>query len=58
MVRLAKRCRGKTDLSNMDRHNVKLALALAALMAPPLANGIDLIKEGAVFKYHKGTKEA
>ena len=23
-----------------------------------MANGIDLIKEGAVFKYHKGTKEA
>lgn len=35
-----------------------MAVALAALAAPRLANGIDLIKEGAVFKYHKGTKEA
>ena len=35
-----------------------MAAALAALAAPRLANGIDLIKEGAVFKYHKGTKEA
>ena len=33
-------------------------MAFAALAAPRLANGIDLIKEGAVFKYHKGTKEA
>jgi hypothetical protein len=33
-------------------------VALAALAAPRLANGIDLIKAGAVFKYHKGTKDA
>ena len=33
-------------------------MALASLAAPRLANGIDLIKGGAVFKYHKGTKEA
>ena len=28
------------------------------MAAPLLANGIDLIEEDAVFKYHKGTKEA
>ncbi|MED5495771.1 MAG: Ig-like domain-containing protein, partial [Verrucomicrobiota bacterium] len=33
-----------------------LALALAAFAAP--GRGGDLIKEGAVFKYHKGTKDA
>ena len=37
---------------------MKMALALAALTVPRLANGIDLVKEGVVFKYHKGTKEA
>ncbi|SVD75442.1 uncharacterized protein METZ01_LOCUS428296, partial [marine metagenome] len=42
----------------MKRQYVKLALALATLVAPRLSNGIDLIEEGAVFKYHKGTKEA
>ena len=45
-------------LSSMNRHYVIIALALSALMAPRLANGIDLVKEGVVFKYHKGTKEA
>ena len=33
-----------------------LALALAAFAAP--GRGVDLIKEGVVFKYHKGTKDA
>ena len=33
-----------------------LALTLAAFAAP--GRGVDLIKEGAVFKYHKGTKDA
>ena len=42
----------------MNKQLLNLAVALAALAAPRLANGIDLIKEGAVFKYHKGTKEA
>ncbi|MCH2384148.1 MAG: lamin tail domain-containing protein [Pedosphaera sp.] len=42
----------------MNKRLLNLAVALAALAAPRLANGIDLIKEGAVFKYHKGTKEA
>ncbi|MBT3842116.1 MAG: hypothetical protein HOF61_08035, partial [Verrucomicrobia bacterium] len=42
----------------MVKRLLNLAAALAALAAPRLANGIDLIKEGAVFKYHKGTKEA
>ena len=37
---------------------MKMALALAALTVPRLANGIDLVKEGVVFKYHKGTQEA
>ena len=42
----------------MNKRLLNLAAALAALAAPRLANGIDLIKEGAVFNYHKGTKEA
>ncbi|MDE0867085.1 MAG: lamin tail domain-containing protein, partial [Rubripirellula sp.] len=42
----------------MNKRLLNLAVALAALAAPRLANGIDLIEEDAVFKYHKGTKEA
>ena len=42
----------------MNKRLLNLAVALAALAAPRLANGIDLIKAGAVFKYHKGTKDA
>ncbi|MFT6561854.1 MAG: hypothetical protein ACJAX6_000229 [Limisphaerales bacterium] len=42
----------------MNKRLLNLAVALASLAAPRLANGIDLIKEGAVFNYHKGTKEA
>ena len=42
----------------MKRHYAKLALVLATLAVPRLANGIDLVKEGVIFKYHKGTKEA
>ena len=42
----------------MNKRLLNLAVALASLAAPRLANGIDLIKWGAVFNYHKGTKEA
>ena len=31
---------------------------MTALTVPQLANGIELVKEGGTFKYHKGTKEA
>ena len=35
-----------------------LILVLLSLLFPKSVNGIDLIKEGAIFKYYKGTKEA
>ena len=35
-----------------------LTLAMVAIIFPRSVNGIDLIKEGAIFNYHKGTKEA
>jgi len=42
----------------MNKRLLNLALLLAALTAPRLANGIDLIKEGSIFQYHKGIGEA
>ena len=35
-----------------------LILALLSLLFPKSVNGIDLIKEGDIFNYYKGTKEA
>ena len=41
----------------MHKQFLLLTLALATIIMPRVAMGIDLIKEGTVFKYHKGTKE-
>ena len=42
----------------MNHRLIALALALSAAAVPQHTYGVDLIKEGAVFKYHKGTKDA
>ena len=41
----------------MHKQFLLLTLALATIIIPRVTMGIDLIKEGTVFKYHKGTKE-
>ena len=58
MLSRAKTAGRKGKLYDMNKRLLNLAVALASLAAPRLANGIDLIKEVAVFKYHKGIKEA
>ena len=58
MLGRAKTAGRKGKIYDMNKRLLNLAVALASLAAPRLANGIDLIKEVAVFKYHKGIKEA
>ena len=42
----------------MNRYCISVALGLVAWAMPQPASGVELVKKGAIFKYHKGTKEA
>ena len=42
----------------MNRYCISVALGLVAWAMPQPASGVQLVKKGAIFKYHKGTKEA
>ena len=57
MLSRAKTAGWKGKLYDMNKRLLNLAVALASLAAPRLANSIDLIKEGAVFVNQKGVKE-